>query len=720
MEAFSQCVSNLFLLLQDDNSEILAANVILPLLERLANAAADAEAVAETPSHRSAVNEMHCHGLQRVAELLLQQCQELFQSTDTKDDEVQQDETQRLSAQSTELTLQILHILEAVQRRTDKPSSTVAESANKLIQDYGDFQKETLRTRCKPAIATLVKERRKGTFRKENGSSSSPLDGNGLVIATEDEEEEQDHQYHAAAVASILQHSIRLVHPLLVWLSGIQAEGSPMGASIFSLCETANATLFQQTQEFIHTVVGEWFFDDLQIKEQMESMNTQNAETTLVDAHFDASVSELASICHMLSDFSVSAARQSAYPSQWTEWKLHCGVLQRHWLLSHYHAVRQKAVPMTVVTDTDVRSSSLVEDAALLSTVALEKSVDVAGIANNLCQSIWGLEDEASVYSALCQRVGCLGRMMPTTASSPSAAASSRPDSTKSPPKSGNFAVALLEAMDGETDDAPHAPPTTFLSNLLEQDAVRLYEFDTNCCLWNSFFAASKAIQSIRDTLPEDDDGSMDHQTSSMLELVRDEMTSFATRYNQELEANIHAAVVSDSGWEKLGSFLKSENYLLQSEAELATAESEERLDRDFLSPLRKSMLLEQTPKKCDDGVQTIVWKEMMAEASRLLISTIENMAPNSMTDWGALLFSQQARLLHGAIPSDSVVPEDDTLPQILAVLQLERPADWLAYCSTSCLDAKRVRQTMAVRAGFTDVVIDSIIASAYGDDSGS
>lgn len=745
METFSECISNIFLLLLQDDSNILDPPTLLPLLERLANAAADA-AAASPPAQRTAVKEMHQHALQRVREHLLHQCKELYSSaSQSQQDVLGEDELQSQAAQSTELTLQILQIETAILDDTKEEANTA--TTTKLIQDYAAFQKETLRQRCTPTIAALVQERRQGTFSSAQQLTAAPaLEGARIVSTDDDDDDENDNNtneqqphHHANTTAAILQQSIRLLHPLLAWQGSCMSSatsGNPLAACLERLCTEAIAILWQQTLDLIATVVGDWFFEDLRMEEHLQTAaaaTTPDGVTVVIDTHLDAAVTELASICRMLADFVPSAGREQM-PGTWKEWTLHCSVLQRHWLLSHYANIRHKAAPLTVVTDSAVRSSSLVEDAAVLSTVALEMAVDIADIAHVLCVSVWGVEDDGtnsdptnlSVYAALRQKVGCQGRMMVS-----STAPTAPPSGSRSPPRSGDFAAALLEAMDDDED--PLQPPpqaaTTFLSNLLEQDNVRQYEFDVSCCLWNSWSAASKALLSIRDALLDKSQASHGgDKTNSMLQLVRDELASFSQRYRQELKANLQTRVEGDPIWATLHSFFMAENFQIHTEPELSAAESPDRLETSLLQPLRQTLLVQQVPDKCDTDVQQMVWKAMLTQTSRVLRQALEEIAPHSVTEWGAMLFATQSRLLQDVFPllllagdstDDDSDDENNKLVQVLAVLQLERPSDWLAYASTArALDAATVRKVMLVREGFTAPVVDNILASAYGDSS--
>jgi hypothetical protein len=116
-----------------------------------------------------------------------------------------------------------------------------------------------------------------------------------------------------------------------------------------------------------------------------------------------------------------------------------------------------------------------------------------------------------------------------------------------------------------------------------------------------------------------------------------------------------------------------------------------------------------------------------------------------SFTDWGALLLSKQSRMLQQYIstnmiqpsssdngsttastdrtPSSSVVTTTTTyvsvlqiwerLSQVVTILQLEKPMDWMVYYhTTSILTADEISRTLHLRIDFSNDAIEKVVSN--------
>jgi hypothetical protein len=53
-----------------------------------------------------------------------------------------------------------------------------------------------------------------------------------------------------------------------------------------------------------------------------------------------------------------------------------------------------------------------------------------------------------------------------------------------------------------------------------------------------------------------------------------------------------------------------------------------------------------------------------------------------------------------------------ERLSQVVAVLQLEKPSDWLAYHSSAILSAPELAKTLALRVDFSSDAIEKVVAN--------
>jgi hypothetical protein len=370
--------------------------------------------------------------------------------THNGDLQLQRREIQASIARITELGLIFLDMMQQLQpsSSTTTPPS-LKDSSLQIIQMYVEFQRKTLRHRCKPAIAKLVHERQKGTFHpvdthsnKQNHNSTPQH----AVILPEDDNHEEDEtaaacmskqslqqQYHAPVFTIILGETAALIHPLAAWYGSISSQDNhnhhphtvppqnPIAPYIRQLCLESILVLDEQAQTLAHTV-SNWFWED---RKQMVDYWMEQSTTTTATSHrselamLDALVEEMAYICQVMERYDHLMTQISHFP--WTTsttirkensattattkkedmlpvWTWKYGALERSLAIQQYATALQHATPVTIVLGTNIWVPSIVEDAQYLSTRALQRASTtrcaqaVATVAYAISHDVWSTE----------------------------------------------------------------------------------------------------------------------------------------------------------------------------------------------------------------------------------------------------------------------------------------------------------------------------------------
>jgi hypothetical protein len=133
------------------------------------------------------------------------------------------------------------------------------------------------------------------------------------------------------------------------------------------------------------------------------------------------------------------------------------------------------------------------------------------------------------------------------------------------------------------------------------------------------------------------------------------------------------------------------------------------------LSPLSSCLFLSQL-EKCEDDVILAICNEISRQISNYIVESLWR-TKKPFNDWGSMLLSKQVRLLQSfviqllgnKVSSTSILERWERLSQVVTVLQLERPADWSIYQSTSVLGKDELYQTMILRVDFSLEAITTV-----------
>jgi hypothetical protein len=496
---------------------------------------------------------------------------------------------------------------------------------------------------------------------------------------------------------------------------------------------------------------------------------------------------------------SSGAAQHTAPPSpletllhEWT-WKY--ASLERHLAVQNWHAALDVAQPTTLVLGTSIRVPSFVEDGHYLSLRALQRAAGTAQsalavgtVAHALSHDVWSTEDPIpprSVHDALTNRHGC----DPSSAESAHAVGNSK---AAQPPRSEDFASAFLDALDQDVhrteSTSPNShrrrPPTSlqpggsapssgnFLSliglDLNGDGATRHRRLDVEFCFLNGIHAAGTACRELVafldsllaaspppnadqcDVLSSDDDPTlleMDAKSLAMIQLAREELFRSAQSYDEWLAHVVTEQVQQNSqSLVVLRDFFLDENYALTSST-IGAAESDDRLERDMMGPLKMCPFLSQLSHKLDADVCRRVGDELVhVLVDKVILQVLwtdrddeggngrDPVEPKRFTELGALLLSKQVRMLQGlaarvvsnpelgSVASASIsstapfllpnFAQWERLSQVLTALQLEKPSDWLLYRyqSSSNLSPDELRRTLLLRTDFSREAISAVV----------
>jgi hypothetical protein len=591
-----------------------------------------------------------------------------------------------------------------------------------VIDLYSNYQRQVLRQRAKPPIAHLA------NWRKLSPETRPAIEEH------DEYDEEQTSRPHSHAMTSVLGHASALIHPLLQWKQNLTSE-SPLAL----LCESSIQVLDNQAQTLVQTIC-EWFLEDMRVEELMKQ--TTETKACGVDlAALDALVDEMAFGCQLMARYttllptsSTSIIRNDLLP-EWT-WKY--AALERFLGVQQLHSALSVAAPVKIVMGLPLQVPSVVEDAQYLSTRALDRAVSTLSpqamgtVAHSLSHDIWSTDLQGGVHQALLEQRGCWGGEDDNAISKDKKSAANEDTST---PKSGDFASALLDALDDDlrkdkAQSTSTSPASGGFLGSLNVLGGNEFQLDTQLCAMNGIFSASTACQSLVLSLEAWLD---EHsESNSMISLAREELLRYSEAYTtllhhqvqdviQEWCGSIDAtASLKGKSLHLVKDFVRNEDYELRNAASLAEAEFDQ--ESQLLAPLKECKLLSQL-EKCEAEVALAICQEISGLLSKMIPETLWR-NKKQFTDWGSLLFSKQVRMLQTHLTSlivdnaqqqqsgmapPSFLDKWERLSQIVTVLQLERPADWSIYQSSSVLTSDELQKTMSLRLDFSPDAIKAI-----------
>jgi hypothetical protein len=627
------------------------------------------------------------------------------------------------------------------------------KTAEELMDSYAAYQKQVLRWRVRPAIAALVDARREGqihTFLPVHEDDNEDDE-------VEKKQQTRFQQFHAPVLMEVLGEASALIHPLLQWnlsLPPVEDEPAIVG-SIRKLCHKAVTVLDEQTQQLVKRI-SDWFWQDRPIEEWMNADNDTNQPDQRELSRLDGLVEEMAFSCQLLARYEqlmipFETPRSILQTELLPEWNWKYAALERIWAVRQWQSALQHATPVTIVLGTDVQVPSVVEDAQYLSTRALERAAStrslqaIGTVAHAVTHDVWSIEMSSGVHQSLLEQRGCWSSPLKKEEDD------KEPDkiSMEKSPNSG-FASALLEALDD--DIAKAGPPTPkapssggFLSSLVSSldENMLLMQLDMEFCVLNGLLAASVSCRNLMaflDSLLSEDEfsflsASEKDKSTTLIQLAREELFRFEQGYRATLKTKIADSIVSWCGNGKhedacppnfrgkamnhLRYFLEHENYKLDP-VSFAQSETDDRLERDFLGPLKESAFLKSLGNKCDADVLHMLAEQISTALVELFSECIWE-CESMFTDCGSLLLSKQFRMIQAFVAnvtqpsgegamSPNLFQVWEPLSQIVFVLQLEKPADWQAYQSTSILSPESLYQTMKKRVDFSPEAVQSVV----------
>jgi hypothetical protein len=202
----------------------------------------------------------------------------------------------------------------------------------------------------------------------------------------------------------------------------------------------------------------------------------------------------------------------------------------------------------------------------------------------------------------------------------------------------------------------------------------------------------------------------------------------------------------------------------------LSVREADERLLNELINPLQQSQLLHQFVNKCEAPILQIVSEQVATIVVDMILNVLWNTTTpmngsdhqdihnnsnhilmddrktqKSFTDWGALLLSKQSRMLQQYISTSMIQPSSsdngsttastdrtssssvvmttttcmsvlqiwERLSQVITILQLEKPMDWMVYYhTTSILTADEISRTLHLRIDFPNDAIEKVVSN--------
>ncbi|GAX27154.1 hypothetical protein FisN_13Lh298 [Fistulifera solaris] len=639
------------------------------------------------------------------------------------------------------------------------------KTSEEIIEGYAAYQKQVLRLRVRPAIATLVEARRDGTIHVSIEETTT-----NVPIHDDDDDDDDDHdnetkkppiirfqQYHAPVLMEVLGEASALIHPLLQWHFSLPPD--EFATQIRTLCHNAITVLDEQTQQLIQRI-SDWFWQDRPMEEWMQNDNDDDKEVHLHElSRLDALVEEMAFSCQLLARYEQmmmpfvanNTSRMILQKELLPEWNWKYAALERIWAVRQWQSALRHATPVAIVLGTEVNVPSVVEDAQYLSTRALERAAStrslqaIGTVAHAVTHDVWSMEMASGVHQSLLEQRGCWSSQFKKEEDDNE---TEKINMEKSP--NSGFASALLEALDDDIAKAgpptPKAPSSgSFLSSIVSSldENMQLMQLDMEFCVMNGLLAASASCRNLvafLDSLLSEDEfsflsASEKDKSTTMTHLAREELFRFEQGYRATLKTKIAESIVSWCGSGKhedacppnfrgkamnhLRYFLEHENYQLDP-VSFAQPETDDRLERDFLGPLRESVFLKSMANKCDADVLHVLAEQLSTALVELFSESIWE-CESMFTDCGSLLLSKQFRMIQSFVAtvtqpsseraiSPNLFQVWEPLSQIVFVLQLEKPADWQAYQSTSVLSPENLYRTMKKRVDFSPEAVQSVV----------
>lgn len=590
--------------------------------------------------------------------------------------------------------------------------------------------------------------------------------------------------FHAPVLTVVLGEASALIHPLLQWkfsLPSPSSEEPPIVTSIRRLCRDAISTVDEQTQQLVKRV-SDWYWEDRSIEEWMKK-SAEMGEGIGDHSHtdrdrlqrelsiLDGLVEEMAFSCQLLARYEnlmeplvdELATKSRLQTELLPEWNWKYATLERFLAMRQWQSALENATPVRIVLGTEVQVPSVVEDAQYLSTRALERAAStrslqaIGTVAHAVSHDVWSIEMESGVHQSLLDKRGCW--------SSPKKEQDGeKQDEKEKATNSGGFASALLEALDDDIakEGPPKSPPKSgapmsggFLSSIVSSldENVQLMQLDMEFCVLNGLFAASASCRSLvafLDSLLSEDESSLlpasdNDKSTTMIQLAREELFRFEKGYQATLKTKISESLENWCGrgnhedacppnfrgkaLNHLRYFLENENYQLDP-ASFAKLEADERLECDFLGHLNESIFLKSLGNKCDADVIFMLAEKLSTVLVEIFSQSIWE-SESMFTDCGSLLLSKQFRMIQSFVTKVTKPPNEgsmapnlfqvwEPLSQIVFVLQLEKPADWLAYQSTCVLSPDDLARTMRKRIDFSPDAVQSIVAQIRRAQEGS
>ena len=256
-----------------------------------------------------------------------------------------------------------------------------------------------------------------------------------------------------------------------------------------------------------------------------------------------------------------------------------------------------------------------------------------------------------------------------------------------------------------------------------------------------------------------------DEKAIAMIQLTREELFRYANTYdsiqtqkvkelvgeyakilpdNDENGTDSAGVLISGNGLclDHIGAFVAHESYQIDAK-QLQELERDERLATELMGPLESYIFLQQIASRLEPQVLVRLAEHLVDRVVHVILTALWRLEKR-FTDWGSLLLSKQVRMIQTyiercatpsshsnsstsnnmnnnhpaatAVPmassSSSLMAHWEPLHQVVALLQMEQPAEWLMYHGTpgsAVLTPDQVGQTMALRVDFAPEAIGAV-----------
>ncbi|KAL7550647.1 hypothetical protein ACHAWF_013860 [Thalassiosira exigua] len=456
-----------------------------------------------------------------------------------------------------------------------------------------------------------------------------------------------------------------------------------------------------------------------------------------------------------------------------TEQSLHYSTLETRLATLQFNQAISLASPQLIeLGRPSLQVPSIVEDAHFLCVRAIERAAGTRSeravwtVGHWVCE-VWGVDqtggmmgrddDIKGVYRALMEGIGCTGETPEEGTNE-----SDDPGALTGPLKVDNaFAAALLDAVDDDVGQRKEkggsipgsgpnsAPASGGLSTLFrrgEKGRSLQGRVNAELCALNGISAAETACSAlsqlfsdlIEENLQEDPTNGKSPdappKSSSMLTFARDELASHSRSYHTFLQRRIRSLVSDLCGGDdifdcdghlclqNLRLFSEKEVYNLDSSS-FRSLEGEDRLEAEMIGPVRRSQIFQEiSADKCDATV-VLQMAEAMSWKSAEIILQVLLQGSSQFNEWGAMLLSKQIRMLqhvfcglvldsngsNATISTASILSQFERVNQAVAILQLEKPSDWLAFAykigdgNETNLTRDEIQKVMSLRVDFSE-----------------